>query len=836
MVAKLSNFENYLEILMNVTVRRRQLMFLVMFLFVLLSFLFQLNTTIKPIYASESVAVNAAEQNEDFAVQTSRQKNIQRLQAATISASKSKIYPAAIARQLLQIKASKQETIKPLINWAEKMTQLIDELVLSWEDKNFETTKEQIDLIGKSIFDLYSLRNTLPVFDQDKIAQTKITDDTTENNIKTSDDILSEHYIPNVIAIEELLYGLERRYILWKFALDVELCEKTSASAILGKSTEDLDKLIQLTLAAEKFLLTNKSKSSSGEKIGESWVDYFGTEDFISSIEDYKKALQENSVANASQKKILENSLESFCSAVNITLFRFTDPRLNTKQISYFRSSALNAWRLELENWSSDAVLPMVLLSNIERYENNVGMSNMQSLFRTATQMAFSQSDASRRFGLMVHEIYGGSNIKLYLSKELINHLIPAPQKEIKSFREYIQNQRVVGKREADFDVKVNFIPDSERLLLSLDVEGSIATSSRANAFATTLFNSGQAKCTAKKQVELTEDGFQLSPADVKIASNRLRLKGIRTDFDDVPLISNLVRAIVVSQYELRRGDARKETNYKIRRQVKQRIDQEAESGFVGFNNKFSDLMDVSNKDFGLFIEKKGSITEEHWLLTSWAIRSSDILSGNTPAPATLSGSLADMKVHESALNAVISKLDIAGKTDTVGNFRAMIADRFRFKEIAEAGENDDVVIGFDKHNPVVVRFIDGVIELEISIDLLKMDNRKTYRDFQVFIKYEPFYDDDGELRLRRRGVISLEKTKISSQIVLRAVFGKIFPEEKTFSLTPKFLKEDKRFEGLTTGMCRIGKGWFAVALVNSDDHENQLISENAPVNQFKRN
>jgi hypothetical protein len=291
----------------------------------------------------------------------------------------------------------------------------------------------------------------------------------------------------------------------------------------------------------------------------------------------------------------------------------------------------------------------------------------------------------------------------------------------------------------------------------------------------------------------------------------------------------------VFSQYELRRGDARKETGYKIRKQVKQRIDQEAESGFVGFNEKFGDLMNVSNNDFGLFVERKGSITEEHWLLTSWAIRSSDVLSGNTPAPATLRGSFADMKVHESAINAIISKLDIAGKKDTVGNFRAMISERFRYREIAEAGENDDVVIGFDKYNPVVVRFIDGVIEIAISIDSLKMD-KQTYRDFQVIIKYEPVYDEAGGLILRRRGVISLEKAKISSQIVLRAVFGKIFPEEKTFSLTPKFLKEDKRFEGLTTGMCRIGKGWFAIALVNSDVKvENPLISEIVPINQFKR-
>ncbi|MDR1485657.1 MAG: hypothetical protein LBT09_12660 [Planctomycetaceae bacterium] len=839
MVARLSNFENRLEILTDIELRKLRLLYLVPFLFILITFLFQLNTTQNPIYASESVPADVVGQNIKTAGQISQQQNIPQVTSPVISAAKSRIYPAAIVGQLSQIAASKQETVKPLADWARKITQLIDDLILSWESGDFKSGEKHLDLIGKSIFELDSLRKSLPFLASDKNFETGINLNGIENivgaNVKYSDNILSEHYIPDIVAIEELQYGLERRYIFWKHALDVETGEKFPVAVNLTKTNEDLDKLVQLTLAAEKFLLNNKSKTSKGKKINELWINYFEIKNLLSDIEIYKNSLQKNSDGKVVRRKISNNYLESLCSTVNVILYRLNDPRLTGKQVSYLQSSAISDWRFELERWGSDTVLPVALLSDIESYENFVGMSNMQKLFRSATRMAFSRSDVSRKFGLIVHEIYGGSNVKLYVSKVLINHLIPSQEKEIKSFREYIQNQRVVGKRESDFDVKVNFIPDSERLLLSLDVAGSIATSSRASAFATTLFNRGEAKCMAQKQIELTEDGFQLSPAEVKVASNRLQLRGIRTDFDGLPLISNLIRAIVFSQYELRRGDARKETSYKIRQQVKQRIDNEAESGFLGFNDKFGDLMEASNNDFGLFVERKGSITEEHWLLTSWAIRSSDILGGNTPAPATLRGSFADMKVHESAINAIISKLDIAGKTDTVGNFRAMIGERFRYQEIAEAGENDDVVIGFDKYNPVVVRFVDGVIELAISIDSLKLD-RQTYRDFQVFIKYEPVYGDNGGLILRRRGVISLEKAKISSQIVLRAVFGKIFPEEKTFSLTPKFLKEDKRFEGLTTGLCRVGKGWFAIALVNSDVLiEKPLVSENVPINQFKR-
>jgi hypothetical protein len=845
MIAKSLKIKTYLGILTNFTAKKIYLPFAISFLFFAQLLVICLTSIENLTYASELFSGVVSSQGVNISNQISQQP-VAQISTPIIqidSISKSKIYPVAVIRQLSQLSASKEEATKPLSDWSKQITPLINNLILNWENSNFIEAEKNLEAIRQLIFDLDALRKSLPITNstiKSEAASNSTADQISRENLKYSDNILSENYIPDIIAIEELQYGLERRYIIWKLALTSESGEKFPINVNLNKSAGELDKLIELTLSAENFLLKNKKSNPNGEKIGELWSDYFETKKLISTLENYKKIAVEvngnvKDKAGVARRKVLENYLESFCSTINVILYRFTDTRLTRKQISYLKSSPISAWRLELERWYSDTISAKTLLSDIERYEDRVGMSDMQNLFQSATRMAFSRSDNSRKLGLIVHEIYGGSNVKLYLSKVLVNHLIPSPEKEIKTFREYIQNQRVVGKRESDFDVKVNFIPDSERLLLSVDVEGSIATTSRANAFATTLFNSGEARCTAQKQVELTESGFQFSPAEVKVESNRVQLRGIRTDFDGLPLISNLVRAIIFSQYELRRTDAKNEAGAKIRRQVKQRIDLEAEAGFTGFNDKFSDLMETSNNDFGIFVERKGSITEEHWLLTSWAIRSSGILGGNTPAPATLHGSFADMKVHESAINAIISKLDIAGKTDTVGNFRAMIAERFRYQDIAEPGENDDVVIGFDKYNPVVVRFVEGVIELTISIDSLQLE-RQTYRDFQVFIRYEPVRGEDGELILKRRGVISLEKAKISSQIVLRAVFGKIFPEEKTFSLTPKFLKADKRFEGLTTGLCRIGKGWFAIALVNSDvPVENPLVSDKVPTNQFGR-
>ena len=52
----------------------------------------------------------------------------------------------------------------------------------------------------------------------------------------------------------------------------------------------------------------------------------------------------------------------------------------------------------------------------------------------------------------------------------------------------------------------------------------------------------------------------------------------------------------------------------------------------------------------------------------------------------------------------------------------------------------------------------------------------------------------------------------------MRTVFGKIFPVSRPFPLMPKVLENDPQFDYLTTGHCRIEKGWFALSLLEKEE------------------
>lgn len=744
---------------------------------------------------------------------------------------KSSLYPKFLDEKIRPIAESKVPEVQDLARWAGRMLDIF--AVLCWygdrnEDRasgkmdvreNYAICQACIERLEQETIDLAAYRKNWS-FKPGAAGHS------------------SDEYVPTNVVLEEIQFALERRGMFWRQALAAATGPNFPVTKHFSKTVEELRQLTAQTLEVESYFLDEKTRSASGETIGKLWCDYLDTKSFIVELEATLRSLDRSTrLVSLTYPIIPIPMLVSFSDRANVVLHRLNDKELSKAQIAYLDVPAVKKWKEELAKWTADTVPIEVFLREVEAYESNAGMSDMSRLFRLTTRLSFSHTDNFRRLGLMGHEIYGGSNVKLYISKVLVNHLLPPSEPEVASFREYIQKQPVVGRRKTDLDINMNFQPDPTRLRLSLDVQGNVSTSSRASAFATTLFNRGQARFVARKDIELTAEGFQPSPCQVQVKSNRLTLQNFRTEFDGIPILSGVVRGVVQNQYEARQGGAREETRRKIVQQVRERVDKEADDRFGTFNEQLKDFMSTSMHDFGLFLEKNNASTEEHWLLTSWAIKSQDSLSGNTPAPETLPGAFADFKVHESALNAFLGKLDIAGQTSTIGELKTMLAERLRRPEIAEPDENDNTRIGFAEYNPLIVRFSDGRIELSISIKSLRI-GRKTHRDFQVHVIYRPVLTPEGKLVLQRDSIIELKNTQ--AQFILRAVFGKIFPAERRISLTPKMLDENPQFAGLTTGQCRVEKGWFAIALIADASvfrtrNGKTLISDQLPHGRARR-
>ncbi|MDR0611822.1 MAG: hypothetical protein LBG58_17075 [Planctomycetaceae bacterium] len=760
---------------------------------------------------------------------------------------KYEFYPLHFAENLRSIAllSERDPTVSELSQWAEKTLQHLEAAVFyinqnnpveAWSHlKQLEKFTVELEILRKNLTTKNASTN-LPPTKQSPTKQLSTKQLSTKQLstgqplteqlfLSSSEQLLTEaefpetevqEFYPTATALEELLLGLERRLIIWGAAVQAETTHAFPISQYFGKKITDVQRLKERTLAVENYFLNKKNAVNYSEHIGELWCDYLDTRSFLADLEACQKMFyQPNRRVSTLVSTIPVPMLIAFCDRANVVLLRLNDPQLTENQRRYLNVPVLAAWKEELTNWSADTVTPITLIRSMERFEETGGMSDMETLFRLATRLSFSRTPALRQLGLLTGELYGGPNVKVYISKVLVNHLLPPSKPEIATFRDVIQQQPVFGRRRTDTDIEMNFIPAENRILLSLDVSGTVKTTSRANAAITTLLTGGQAEYEAQKQIELTENGFQLAPCHVQVRKNRLELLNFQTDFDRIPLLSGLVRIAVRNQYESRQPDAKSETQQKITRQVRERVNREADDRFKEFNEKYREFANELSNRFNLFLEKKDARTEENWLLTSWAVRSQDFLSGNTPAPETPPGSFADLKVHESVLNMLVGKLNFDSKTATVGEIRREVAEKFNRPQFAEPGEHDEVQMAFAKYNPIIIRFVDGRIEISITMDSLKIQ-RQTYRNFKVVVRYRPMVTDDGELVLKRDPVINLINVS-RGQLVLRTAFTTIFPPNRSFSLKPQFIKNDPRFVGLTTGHCRLEKGWFAVALVANE-------------------
>ena len=621
-------------------------------------------------------------------------------------------------------------------------------------------------------------------------------------------------YIPSTVALDELVLALKRRILVWKSLLIAEAAEAAPITTLYERSIADIQRLRERTLAVEQYFV--RSRRVVDRQTGQTWGEFLGTQSWLTDLEAYQQPHHQTIRRVSFSTPFLPvEVLKTLAIRANATILQLESPKLTNEQRAFLNHQAVHVWKAELQNWAVDVVDPIHALRLLERYEATGGMSDMKALAQFIEQLSMSKTAEYRQFADHLRRQYGMSNFRLFVSAALLNNHLPPGISETASFREIIQSQPTIGRRQTDSAFVVTLIPHPTRVLTSLDVRVDLATFSRSDAFATQLYNTGRTLVAARKTIELTEQGFITEPSVARIAEHRMGLVRMNTDFDGLPVFSGLFRGIARNQYDSRFPNANMEAQHKILRQARMQVDQETEKRLQPINEQIRTISQSMNEGFGLRVEKRESRTDEQWLLTTWGICGHDSLQGNTPAPETLPGSFADVKIHESLPNLLLGSLEFEGKRGTVGEFKEMLAEKFRQSAIAEPGENDDVEVTFASHNPVVVRFVDGRIELTISIAALRL-LRQTHRNFQVIVRYKPAYDSEGKLVLERSGYISL--INVREQILMRTVFGKIFPVSRPLPLVPRMLEENPNFDYLTTGHCRIEKGWLALALVEKPE------------------
>jgi hypothetical protein len=576
-------------------------------------------------------------------------------------------------------------------------------------------------------------------------------------------------------------YGLSRRLDVWQAAMAVD--QRQSQGELAGPETPtlaqcmaDVDELIQ-------------------GAAGEGWRAYLLMESL-------------NELA-AARPDALSNDQRSLARRV---LERLDDARLLPEQQQFVSQGPLAALATQLRHCVARPIDTSMLLARLEQYEET-GLASLGSLVEDELQtLALSPHAEHQALARTVEEHYRNCNLRMAISREMLTRFLPRQEPTDSAVRDVILGVPVRGRSTTTNELSLKLLPSNERLRVEISAAGRVSSTTTSQRNSVSFHSRSESTYTARKVLEIGARRIDGEPA-VAEADTNSRLRSVQSEYDNVPLIGSIVQDIAMDRYRDRRDAARREVQGKVAAQARQKLDNLALEGIRDAHQRFLDQVMTPLDRMKLAPSYSESHTDAKRFTLRTRLAATQHLAANTPRPRALSDSLMSLQVHESAANNVLDRMGLAGRRFTAEELRRHLAQQLNRTKPIEPSSADDYTVTFAEADAVRMRFLEGRVELAVSIASLESGSR-SWQNFTVYANYKPQAVERG-VELVRDGVIGLDGQRLGmqSQFVLRGTFGRIFSEERRITWLTDMLGQDQRLDGLQVTQCVIEDGWIGLSI-----------------------
>ncbi len=465
-----------------------------------------------------------------------------------------------------------------------------------------------------------------------------------------------------------------------------------------------------------------------------------------------------------------------------------------------------------LQAWVAGSVAAPEFLLALEQYEHSGLPSDAASLARLCNRLEWSDNEDQQQLATATGRFYRNANVRIAVTERLMDLLLPQQQVEWQPVRDTIIGVPVRGNSTVHSNLNVDLIPDDQQLRLMLQISGLISANTRAGNTWGTVFNNSNSHYSVQQPLSVGRDGVELGAASASVNS-QVRLRGVETKLDGVPLLGSVAQSVVRRGQEKRAPDARRESEAKIRQRAAEQAAEEANKRLYEFEERFEKEVLKPLTALGLDPEIIEMKTSDERFTFRARIAGENQLGSHTPRPRAPSDSLASVQLHQTAINNLIERLDLNGRDMSLAELHAHILLKLgRDPKPAPESMPEDVQIRFAARDAVHIGCQDNQVRVTLAIKELSKRPRR-WNNFAVHVNYQPA-EDVSEGRLVREGTIQLagRRLNLGSQIALRGVFSKIFSDDG-LQFVPEKIKNDPRFENVEVTQLTITDGWIAAAL-----------------------
>lgn len=576
-------------------------------------------------------------------------------------------------------------------------------------------------------------------------------------------------------------YALQRRLALWQ-AIYAAGTPKEAAPV-------NRQELAAATSAVDAFL------AASGRQ--QEWRKFLLMEDVVAAIRS------PNETASTSGRAL-----------ARCILARLDSTLLTPQQAKFLDRSEVHTWVKVLQHWAAEPVDPVTLLKAVERYEARPTSAAARDMARANQVLRWATEEKAIDVGTQLNLHYRNANVRVAVSGDLANRLLPPLRRFNAPVDDVIRNTRVVGHSQTAARSRIVLFPDRTRWSLGLDVLGAVASETQGQRGPAVFFQDGQARFHARKLIHVDHQGVHTQPA-FAVAESSSQLTGLETDFDGVPLMNRLARSIAQKQYEGEAGAAQSEVEERIADEASQRLDEESQQLLTETRKDFDARVLRPLAELGLEPTPIDFETTRQRLITRYRLAGSHQLAAHSPRPQAPSNSLLSIQVHESALNNIVEQLRFDGREVELPTLIQELAGRLGQKKVQIPEDlPENVRVHFANEDAVRLAMDGGRVSITLQVTELSQGRDNRWKNFVVRAYYIPQIAG-RQVSLVRDGVIELggDRRRIGDQVALRGIFAKVLSKNRPITLLPTSLVDRRELADVEASQAVVEDGWIGITL-----------------------
>lgn len=582
-------------------------------------------------------------------------------------------------------------------------------------------------------------------------------------------------------------YAIVRRMVLWDIVHALGTSDSTVAAPIVDQH-------------AWKAALADVNGLLNSTGAGPHWRRYL--------LLDRAAAEFDSANQSPSQQRDLARDI----------LYRLHSTQLSREQEKFLSCGAFQSLDAQLQ--SRAAALPDLpaLLAAIENYEYQFKSTTARALAIEYDLLRWSPDPAVRDLAEGVNAYYRNANIRVALSAELANRMIPAQSPQVEAVEDTILGAWVSGHAQTNTKVRVVLIPDKQRWNVGLEAVGEVSSDTASSKGPATFYQRGLSFVRARKRLTVDRRGIRLFSTEAEANANN-DLNDFETDFDGIPLIGGFIRSIARNQYDNSQSAAKVEVESKIIGRATSQLDSQVEKQLEKSKQDFQVKVIKPLRELNLDPTPVEMETTADRLIARYRLAGREEVGAHTPRPQAPADSMLSVQVHETAMNNILDELKLHGRRAELAELYQEMTARFVPTRKIEIPEDlpENVYVTFADEDPIRVDCQDGHVRLTIHLkELGQAGTKNRWTNFTVHAYYAPSADQ-LDANLYRDGIIELigdnRPLSIGQRTALAAIFARVLSKNRKLHVINTQISQAPQLQDQQVTQFVIHDGWIGVAL-----------------------